>query len=472
MAYKVDITIPVWNQCKYTRMLLESLLTHTDPEKTDYRIIIVDNGSTDDTPALLAEMAPRFPNRFHVITNTENKGWCVAINQGYDARRPGSDYFLMLNNDILITKNDWLFDLIDPIADRPEFAGSGPVSNAVAGLQSVLYNNPRVQTQEALYLIGFAFLLKCQAIEVIRKLDGFFVDELFNPGGAEEIDICMRLSARGYKFFINRRVYLHHFLSKTLSVVAPDLQAFHIKHMNLLYQKYGKEEVLAFMGNTHKRVLLAIPTLGQVHWKFLMTLITLEKPEGVIIEVHPRSLPDIARNNLAEVAMGCGADYIMYIDDDMIFDNQNLLMKFMGTMAKRPDIDVLSAVAHTRNAPFNPCVFKATGDEPYYNLVSDFKKGLIEVDATTCACTLIRTELFRKMHKAMGHIHFFDFVWVGKIRMGEDVGFCYNAKKYANARIWIDSDECVHHIGENLVISRKTHDAYREHAIIRETLKF
>lgn len=472
MPYKVDLCMPCWNNAKYTRIALESLILRTNPERTDFHLILVDNASGDETPALLKEIQARLPGRVTIITNQENKGWVTAVNQGVEAMRPGADYFLMVNNDVMFTKDDWLFNLIDPIAERPELAGSGPVSNAVGGRQNTMHNNRKVTAEEVPYLIGFCFLVKRSAINLLMKLDGYFMDERFSPGGADEIDICIRLADNGYRFYVNREVYVHHFLSKSLSKITDDLNTFHEDKVKILQKKHGVKRVESIFGRVMKRTLIAVPTLGQVHWKFVMTLQTLVKPEGVILEMLPRSLPDIARNNLAETALSCGADFIFYLDDDMLFNNENLLMKFLETMDKRPEIDMISAVPFMRNYPHYPCVFTAHDDVPYYRVYTNFNKGVQEVDATTSACTLIRTDLFRRMEEGMGHKRYYDFLHIGKERMGEDVAFCYQAKKYANARIFVDTDEFIGHIADPIVITRKTYEMVHQQPIVREVMKF
>ena len=60
------IIIPVFNQAELTLRCLESLAAHT-PEEL-YEVVIVDNGSTDSTPELLAAL----DGDVRVVTNAEN----------------------------------------------------------------------------------------------------------------------------------------------------------------------------------------------------------------------------------------------------------------------------------------------------------------------------------------------------------------------------------------------------------------
>src|SRR6059058_6081153 len=84
-----SIVIPVWNQWDVTRACLDSLRPTLGPRD---EVIIVDNGSEDETPARLAA----YPWA-RVITNAENRGFAIACNQGAAAAQ--RDVVVLLNND-------------------------------------------------------------------------------------------------------------------------------------------------------------------------------------------------------------------------------------------------------------------------------------------------------------------------------------------------------------------------------------
>lgn len=64
-----------------------------------YEIIVVDNGSTDGTVAMLERDYPET----QVVANRRNLGYCKAGNQGAESAR--GRYFLFLNDDILIVED-------------------------------------------------------------------------------------------------------------------------------------------------------------------------------------------------------------------------------------------------------------------------------------------------------------------------------------------------------------------------------
>ena len=77
---KISVIVPVYNVEAYLRECLDSLVNQTID---DYEIIAVDDGSTDGSPAILAEYADRFPKLIRIIT-VENGGQGRARNFGID----------------------------------------------------------------------------------------------------------------------------------------------------------------------------------------------------------------------------------------------------------------------------------------------------------------------------------------------------------------------------------------------------
>lgn len=78
----LSIVMPVYNVAPYLPRCLESLAALNPPAD---EIIVVDDGSTDDCPAILAEFAPRLP-QMRVIRQ-ENGGLSAARNTGLDTAR-------------------------------------------------------------------------------------------------------------------------------------------------------------------------------------------------------------------------------------------------------------------------------------------------------------------------------------------------------------------------------------------------
>lgn len=106
------IVIPVFNRWRYTQACLESLRAQTNQ---DFRVIVVDDGSTDETAATLAQHYPEVV----VVTGTGNLFWTAGVNRGIErALALGADRVLTLNNDVL-TAPDFVAQMLAAAAQRP-----------------------------------------------------------------------------------------------------------------------------------------------------------------------------------------------------------------------------------------------------------------------------------------------------------------------------------------------------------------
>jgi GT2 family glycosyltransferase len=107
---RVSVIVVNWNRRDLLGACLRSLENQT---KTDFEVIVVDNGSTDGS----VEMVEREYTRVRLIRNGENRGFCAANNQGIGASR--AEFIALLNNDAE-AEPGWLEALIDALKGRPD----------------------------------------------------------------------------------------------------------------------------------------------------------------------------------------------------------------------------------------------------------------------------------------------------------------------------------------------------------------
>lgn len=102
MPEKISIVILTWNCIDYTKKCLASL--QQSAQKAKAEVYIVDNGSTDGTVAYLESL-----DWIHLIKNRENLGFVRGNNVAIRQITEGD--IVLLNNDIIITQQDWLEQL-------------------------------------------------------------------------------------------------------------------------------------------------------------------------------------------------------------------------------------------------------------------------------------------------------------------------------------------------------------------------
>jgi GT2 family glycosyltransferase/glycosyltransferase involved in cell wall biosynthesis len=197
----VSIVIPVHNQWVYTAACLRSLAD--TPCRASFEVIVVDDQSSDETPAHLA----RIDGLVH-LRNEQNLGFVGSCNRGAEAAR--GRFVLMLNNDTQVL-DGWLDALCDTFERHPRtgLAGARLVypDGSLQEAGGIIFNDgsgwnygkgdiaerPEYQYSRAVdYLSGACIMLRA---ELFRELGGF--DPHYAPAYYEDTDLAFRVRARG-----------------------------------------------------------------------------------------------------------------------------------------------------------------------------------------------------------------------------------------------------------------------------------
>jgi N-acetylglucosaminyl-diphospho-decaprenol L-rhamnosyltransferase len=205
----LSIIIVSWN----TRDLLTYLLTSLCAESGELavQIIVVDNASTDDSAAMVAE---RFP-QVVLICNQDNIGYARANNQGI--RQASGRYVLLLNSDVVLTSGalTGLVDFMDihlgvgACSPRLLTADGAPQAYAFGSDPSLLYllrrglnrlirNRPLHNwavdaVQHVDWVSGACLLLRREALAQVQGLDEAFFMYF------EDVDLCLRIRQQDWR---------------------------------------------------------------------------------------------------------------------------------------------------------------------------------------------------------------------------------------------------------------------------------
>ena len=114
---QISIIIVHKDRPEYLNILLQSITVTSF--NNNYEIIVVDNGSEQDTQEFLNEIE----GEVKVVRNEENLYWSKAANKGVEAADKHSKYYVFMHCDVVITNPGWL----DLLANVSESQKSGLV---------------------------------------------------------------------------------------------------------------------------------------------------------------------------------------------------------------------------------------------------------------------------------------------------------------------------------------------------------
>ncbi|HEY2901038.1 MAG TPA: glycosyltransferase [Polyangia bacterium] len=213
---RVSIIVPVWNQWALTWKCLMAIAAHT--ADVPHEVIVVDNGSTDDTAAALRALEGVRHRR-----NDTNLGFGTACNQGAQMAR--APLLVFLNNDtepqpgwlsamLRVADADARVAVVNPRLVFPDatiqhagfivaYGFPYPVS-----LIPREYKKPATAANERVELRAASAACLLVRAAIFGTLKGF--DETF-INGYEDIDLCFRVVRGGGRIiYAPDAVVLHH----------------------------------------------------------------------------------------------------------------------------------------------------------------------------------------------------------------------------------------------------------------------
>jgi GT2 family glycosyltransferase len=238
---------------------LEKFLPGIVQFSREAKIIVADNGSTDDSLTFISKNFPAI----EIIDIGVNLGFCGGYN--YALTKVAADYFLLLNNDVEVTEG-WLTPLIGILdgdrgiaavqpkilayhnKNRFEYAGAG------GGLIDRLgypfcrgrifdtTEEDRGQYNDTLpvfWATGACFMVRAS---LFKDIGGFDVDFFAHM---EEIDLCWRLKRGGYKVFYCGSSTVYHVGGGTLAVANPRKTYYNFRNgLDMLIKNQGAGQLL------------------------------------------------------------------------------------------------------------------------------------------------------------------------------------------------------------------------------------
>lgn len=257
---KIDIIIPTYGQENYTVKCLKSIEKYTD--KKSYRIIWVDNGSTEESRKTVLDELQR--HDYLSIWMAGREGFVKAVNAGIFASN--SEFVVIMNNDTEVVPY-WLDRLQKPMIEDESIMLTGPTTTAQTSRQSwdilkrdfpmewgdmpVLTGLSDYEIVDKLYekygdyytcdieaVAFFCAMLRSRIFEEIGVLD-----EEFEEGYSDDVDFSIRTKKEGYRIAFVPTVFIHHHNRTTFLSVYSNEEISKKLHANRekLKNKHKKE---------------------------------------------------------------------------------------------------------------------------------------------------------------------------------------------------------------------------------------
>ena len=209
----VDIAVLAYNRLEKTKFCIESLLKNTSD--VDYNLILIDSGSSDGTLEYFKSIQYE---KKKVIRITKNMGSSFGVMQ--PLKFITSEYFVMLTNDTILTKN-WLSNMLKCIDSDKSIGMVVPMSSNVSNYQDPFLDfsnldemhekatkfnvSDKRKWHERLRLITIATLYRKTCLDIVGIPGdyGFFHD-------FSDDDITFRIRRAGYKTVLCKDVWIHH----------------------------------------------------------------------------------------------------------------------------------------------------------------------------------------------------------------------------------------------------------------------
>ena len=257
---KVAIVILNWNGSAMLQRFLPSVMQHSSAD--DIVVYVADNGSTDDSIAMLHE---KFPT-VRLICLESNHGFADGYNLAL--KEVEAEYFVLLNSDVEVTQS-WLEPLVGYMDTHPEVAACQPkirswhakeyfeYAGAAGGfldiygypfcrgriMNVVEKDNGQYDTiRSVFWATGAALFIRSEDYHSAGGLDGRFFAHM------EEIDLCWRLRARGRGIVCIPQSLVYHVGGATLKKENPRKTFLNFRNnLVMLYKNTPDKDLLHIM---------------------------------------------------------------------------------------------------------------------------------------------------------------------------------------------------------------------------------
>jgi GT2 family glycosyltransferase len=287
-----------------------------------FEIIIVDNGSIDDS---VKELKQRYPE-ITLIENGTNLGYAQGNNIGMRyALDKGADYVVILNPDTVVNEN-WLSGLIST-GERYKDVG-------IIGSKLLMFYNPDLinsyghnltciamaydngfgkvdgadfgKEKEVMSVCGASFAIKSAVIKKVGYLDKIYFNYY------EDVDYCIRSIYAGFKVMVTPDSVVYHKVSKGTASSSSKAIFWSKRNQYLFMLKYFP----------FSKFLKYSPQLLKLEYRQIYNLVVFNK-SGLLLKIVVKALmsaviksPIVLFGKMKLLSKKAGFDFFSYLSND------------------------------------------------------------------------------------------------------------------------------------------------------------
>lgn len=194
------------------------------------------------------------------------------------------------------------------------------------------------------------------------------------------------------------------------------------------------------------KLLIAVPAFDQIPTKFVECLTALLQRlyrDGLSVDVKflTGTLVYAARDKLAIHAITHDYSHVLWLDADMVFDDELLYdLQFAHK-------DFVSGIARSRRPPYCSCLFS---DLSAVKRIDDYPSDTFRVAGCGFACVLIKTDILKAVRER------YNTCFLPTADLGEDLAFCKRASDLGYP-IWAEPGVKIGHIGKIVIYPDDVH---------------
>ena len=309
---KTAVVILNWNGRKFLEDFLHSVCR--DSVSDDSEVVVADNGSTDDSLAFLSSNYPQVKQ----LPFDKNYGFAEGYNK--TLAMVDADYVLLLNSDVETTPG-YLQAMTDYLDAHPDVAGCQPKVRSFHNRQffehagasggfidkwaypfcrgrifgEVEQDNGQYDTvTDVFWATGAALMVRREVFLNNGGLDpAFFAHQ-------EEIDLCWRLRARGFRLACVPQSVVYHVGGGTLAVNNPRKTFLNFRNNLLMVYKNEPHLLKVMLVRVFMDYLAAFVFLAKLDWPNFQAVV---KARWQFWQMRP-SMRDARRQNLSLAKSG------------------------------------------------------------------------------------------------------------------------------------------------------------------------